>query len=193
MLSTSNARRPRIELHPDQHPQARVSLPTPSRSPSAGRHTTVRRRGTIAHEFPYSTASRAPEDPVDRAKYVAARKPEFIRDYRVWVAEAPDERGPLTEESICSEEDDPNTFWEEEEFETEVRVTVGGSQRLAKGTGGDSRRGPMRTRYVTTEQRYLLAVARECAWCGGKGLVAHNRACNEVIVETVCWVYQPAC
>ena len=79
----------------------------------------MRRRGTIAHEFPYSTASRAPEDPVDRAKYVAARKPGFVRDYRLWVAEAPDERGPLTEEEKF-EEDDTGISEEEEEFESEM-------------------------------------------------------------------------
>ena len=175
VASTKDVRRPRVELYPHQHPKAAIPLPAPSRSPFAERHTTVKRWGTIAHEFPYSKASRAPEDPVERAKYVADHTPAFVQGYRRWMAEAPDERGPHTEASSCSEEDDTGIIEEEEEFETKMdhqparvamvpRRSIGQCPPwLAKSARGQARcrsRSLLRTRYnnpPASEQRRPLA------------------------------------
>ena len=90
---------------------------------------------------------------VERAKFVVNHASAFARDDHRWVAAGGDKRAAgsdkrsHTEDSICSEEDDTSTLWEEEEFEAEVRMTVASrssidpcTTRLAKGTGGDSRR-----------------------------------------------------
>ena len=126
-----------------------------SHSPPAKRHTTARRRGSIVEEYPNSEA----DDPVERAKFVDKHIPVFRQGYDEWKARGSDKH---TGDSICSEEDFAvaEPYWSEEEFETDIQVTVEGSQRLAKGTGRDSRRrssspprAAIRTRYVSSEQR----------------------------------------
>ena len=99
---------------PERRPKSAVAPSAPRRRPSPERRpdpvperrTRVRPRGTMADEGVYSKEGRAREDPVGRAKYIKSYGREFRRNYRRWVAEAPEERGPLLDGSVSSEEDD---------------------------------------------------------------------------------------
>ena len=180
VANTYTVKRPRVELYPPR----RSPSPAPRRSPSPERRTTVRIRDTIAQAYQHSTA---PEDPVARAKYVKAYAPEFARNYLRWVAEAPDERGPHTDDAVWSEEDDTGIIEEVEEFETEkdhqpARVTM--TSRSSKGARGKSSRrsrSPLRTRYTNppaSEQRRPPAQhARPYPWA------QHSRTSQSVRAE----------
>ena len=142
---------PRRRPSPERRPESAVARSAPRRSPSPERRIQrVRRSGTIADEFADSTADRVPEDPVDRAKYISSYTPEFIRNYRKWVAEAPEERGPLLDGSVSSEEDDTGIV------EADCEFVPMDSRNSTRGESSRRSRSPLRTRRTrppASEQR----------------------------------------
>ena len=123
--------------------------PSPERVPE--RHTMGRRRGTIAAEYPSSVSRQMPEDPEARAAYVKAYTPTFVRNYKAWCNEAPEERGgPFEDDTDLSAEDI-------DEFDTErdrapARVTMT-SRSSTCVRGESSRRSRSRSRARATERR----------------------------------------
>ena len=125
VATAKDVRRPNVTLVHNRHPKA-AKQPVPraasSPSPSPVRHPTVKRKGTIAQEFPHSKARQAQEDPVARAKFVADHKEGLVRDYRQWKAEqsrpSKEELGPQSDDSACSEHDEE----EEEDDDDETGI-----------------------------------------------------------------------
>ena len=142
---------PRRRPSPERRPESAVARSAPRRSPSPERRIPrVRRRGTIADECADSTADRVPEDPVGRAKYISSYTPEFIKNYRKWVAEAPEERGPLLDGSVSSEEDDTGIV------EADCEFVPMDSRNSTRGESSRRSRSPLRTRRTrppASEQR----------------------------------------
>ena len=159
---TNNVSRPAVRLHPNQQSKAAVQHPPPSRNQCVERHTTARRRSSIAHEPPY-----VERDKMERAKYVANYASPIRRKYHRWTAAGGDKRAAgsdkrsHTEDSNCAEEDAMSLLWEGEEFETKQKETFDTQIRVKPpNTGGDSRRRsrsparkPTRPQYISTEYR----------------------------------------
>ena len=176
VASTTNVQRPRVEMHRHQHPKAAVARPSPRRRPSPER----RPKAAVALSAPRrspsperrsrfvrpngNSANPVPDDPVQRAKFIAEYAPTFRRNYRRWAAEAPDEQGSLLDDSASSEEDDTGIIEEVEEepaverFERDLRE-LKRAERSSTCTRGESScrsRSPVRTRYShppASEQR----------------------------------------
>ena len=97
-----------------------------------------------------------PEDPVARAKYVAAYKPTFVRNYRTWEREQCKERdGPLDDDSDLSAEDIDGLDTDRDRTLSRVSM-VSRSSTCTRGESSRRSRSPLRTRHThppASEQR----------------------------------------